>query len=555
MRHDCGKPTASSSDRFAPKIDRRLGVVAEHGDLPCRRHAATALLIIMTVVLSVAFVFVGVPENTAAESHNPIYIDDDSDFKAAISTSGVRSGTGVQGDPYIISDWEIVADMAHGVDIRNTNAHFIVRNVTVTYDTFSPTLNFNGVNLINANNGTIYDCTFTGWLKKGVYTMGSTNLLVIGNSVSIEPSPARDRYGIEVYSSPMVDVKVQENVITSGDYGIKISFTDEAWVEANEISSVTTSGLLLQSSEGDTVWSNTMIGCGIDIWANSVAESNTHDIPTNNTANGDPIYYEKDQTGVTYDGVSAGQLIFANCQDVTVQDMSFADCDVGVLMYYCEAVSLTRVTVTDTLYDGIWASFVEGLEMTECTISGSGRFGLEIWYGVDFTVVGCDIVSNGNSAVMIQYGVRLNLTECNLSGNSGVGHCGVDYRMGDNTTDTQSSITYNTISNNYCGVSLYKCRGVWVHHNNFVDNTMQAGDSEADLNHWDNGTEGNYWSDYSGVDVSPIDGIGDTPYEVDGDTYDNYPLMEIHVIPEFGTVLVPIVFVLALFAVLRRRAP
>lgn len=553
MRHDSNRTAVNPSIRFAPKMDHRLGIATEGGDVRHRRHRTTALLIVMMVAASAALALVSVPRNTAAESHDPIYIDDDSDFEAAISTSGVRSGTGVQGDPYIISDWEIVTDMAHGIDVRNTNAYFVIRNVTVTYDTFSPTLNFNGINLINANNGVVENCTFTGWLKKGVYTMGSTNVLVTGNSVSIESSNAHDRYGIEVYSSPLAVVTVHENIITSGDYGIKVSYTDDVAVKDNQISSVTTSGILLQSSESDTVWNNTMIGCGIDLWTNSVAESNTHDIPTNNTANGDPIYYEKDQTGVAYDGIPAGQLIFANCQGITVQDMSFAECDVGVLMCYCEDVSLTRVTVTDTLYDGIWASYVEGLEMSDCTISGCGRVGLEIWGGSDFTVVGCDIVSNGNSAVMIQYGIRLNLTECNLSGNSGVGRCGVDYRMGDNTTDLQSNITYNTIQDNYCGVSLYNCRGVTVHHNNFVDNTVQAGDNEADLNHWDNGAEGNYWSDYSGVDGNG-DGIGDTPYEVDGNTYDNYPLMEIHVIPEFGAVLVPIVFILAIFALLRRRA-
>ena len=553
MKRDCGNPIESSPERLAPKIDHRLCVATERAGNPSRRLFAPALVIVITIALSAAFVIVSVPANTAAESHNPIYIDDDSDFEAVMSTSGVRSGTGVEGDPYIISDWEIIADMAHGVDIRNTNAYFVVRNVTVTYDTFSSSLNFNGINLMNANNGVIYNCTFTGWLKKGVYTMGSTNLLVINNTVSIESSPAHDRYGIEVYSSPTAVVKVQENTITSGDYGIRVSYTDDIWVEANQVSSVTTSGILLQSSEGDTVWDNAMTGCGINLWANSIAESNTHDIPVNNTANGYPIFYEKDQTGLVYDGVSAGQLILANCQDVTVVDMTFADCDVGVLMYYCEGVSLTRVTVTDTLYNGIWAHEVEGLEMSDCTVSSCGRFGLEIYSGAGFTVVRCDIVSNDNSAVMIQLGVRLNLTECNLSGNSGVGPCGVDYRMLDNTTDVQSNITYNTISDNYCGVSLYKCRGVWVHHNNFVDNTVQAGDSEADLNHWDDGAEGNYWSDYSGVDVSPADGIGDTPYEVDGNTYDNYPLMEAHVIPEFGSVLIPMTFIVAIFAVLRRR--
>ncbi len=40
---------------------------------------------------------------------------------------------------------------------------------------------------------------------------------------------------------------------------------------------------------------------------------------------------------------------------------------------------------------------------------------------------------------------------------------------------------------------------------------------------WDNGREGNFWSDYNGTD-SNHDGIGDTPYTIDILNQDRYPL-------------------------------
>jgi hypothetical protein len=43
-------------------------------------------------------------------------------------------------------------------------------------------------------------------------------------------------------------------------------------------------------------------------------------------------------------------------------------------------------------------------------------------------------------------------------------------------------------------------------------------------NSWDNGGEGNYWSNYTGTDANG-DGVGDTPYVIGDSNIDNSPLM------------------------------
>lgn len=99
-----------------------------------------------------------------------------------------------------------------------------------------------------------------------------------------------------------------------------------------------------------------------------------------------------------------------------------------------------------------------------------------------------------------------------------------------------SSIIGNNIANNYDGISLYYSLNNAIFHNNFIDNTEQVYIfTSSYANIWDDGypSDGNYWCDYSGTDLyngpyqseTRSDGIGDTPYVIDEDNTDRYPLM------------------------------
>lgn len=67
-----------------------------------------------------------------------------------------------------------------------------------------------------------------------------------------------------------------------------------------------------------------------------------------------------------------------------------------------------------------------------------------------------------------------------------------------------------------------------LYHNNFIDNTHQVATDDFynayGTDNFDNSVEGNFWSDYSGTD-SNGDGMGDTPYVIDANRSDRYPLM------------------------------
>jgi len=108
----------------------------------------------------------------------------------------------------------------------------------------------------------------------------------------------------------------------------------------------------------------------------------------------------------------------------------------------------------------------------------------------------------------------------------------------------------NTASNNrWSGISLWNSNSNVIYHNNFVDNIgWQAylpTYPKSYNNTWDDGYPygGNYWSDYTGVDVKRgpnqdfhgSDGIGDTPYIIDANNTDHYPLMNPYGAPPLPT--------------------
>jgi len=104
------------------------------------------------------------------------------------------------------------------------------------------------------------------------------------------------------------------------------------------------------------------------------------------------------------------------------------------------------------------------------------------------------------------------------------------------TASSDILVDANNIQSNAQGLILNNTANVQVFHNNFLDNKLQAQDTNSTQNVWDNGypSGGNFWSDYTGVDncsgpqqnICPSpDGIGDTPYTFNNNQ-DNYPLMQ-----------------------------
>jgi parallel beta-helix repeat protein len=187
-----------------------------------------------------------------------------------------------------------------------------------------------------------------------------------------------------------------------------------------------------------------------------------------------------------------------------------------------------------------------GEDMNTTIIDGSGT-GLVIRSNVSNVEIRGFTIQNGGSSPDggISIGGSVNNTICdNMIRNNGVGitligsnACSIISNLivncswaGIQIMDSNSSIvTGNTIENNSIGVYVTSPSSGFntFYHNNFINNLTEATDFSG-TDKWNNSAEGNYWSDYTGLDNGyggrPAgDGIGDTNLPWHGDLY---PLME-----------------------------
>ena len=123
---------------------------------------------------------------------------------------------------------------------------------------------------------------------------------------------------------------------------------------------------------------------------------------------------------------------------------------------------------------------------------------------------------------------------------------------------SNNSVFGNNITGNSRSMRIYASQNNRVYQNNFINNDFEVfvgGSSVSNV--FDNGDAmGSYWSNYDGTD-SDGDGIGDTPYIIDENNQDNYPLVnpvDISVIPEFPSwIILPLSVVATLVGIFYRN--
>ena len=160
--------------------------------------------------------------------------------------------------------------------------------------------------------------------------------------------------------------------------------------------------------------------------------------------------------------------------------------------------------------------------------------GVVMYHSNNSTVINNSISDTIDSAIVLFGASSDNRIQSNLIANSERG-IEVYYHSNDNL------VVNNQISSTGSGIVFRDTVGNLIYNNNLINNGRQAYD-DGD-NEWSMNGQGNYWSDYSGVDGDG-DGIGDSPYFIATKGVDFYPpVTKLLINPAEVPVLEPVLFV------------
>ena len=261
------------------------------------------------------------------------------------------------------------------------------------------------------------------------------------------------------------------------------------------------------------------------------------------------IYYEnlvvnksvslvgEDRETTIIDGNYTGNAMNVTANNVTIQGFTILTHTwasgppwtsiVGIHLNYTRNCIIANNTITDNSATGIYCKGSSNNTICGNIITKNELAGVLIgWSGSNNNITNNNITANGygleSGGIVISSG-----TNNVVSGN----HIAESFTAGIYIpmVATKNYIIENNITrNNFWGVRIYQT-GNFIYHNNFIDNVEEHIEGGGG-NTWDNGSVGNYWSDYDGADLDG-DGIGDTNVPWEGVDY--YPLMNVFWRPRF----------------------
>jgi len=284
-----------------------------------------------------------------------------------------------------------------------------------------------------------------------------------------------------------------------------------------------------------TFSNNILIGCSL--YAHSASQNTI----TNNTIDGKPIIYLNGATDQILEGAPTGQIILENCLNMKVKNYDLSNIvKVGIQLLCTNSSEISNykgsIRLENSFYNLITRSSCVEIALdsssnntiTRNTVKNSEA--LDYSSGIEFGSSHYNTVTENNITQNDLNCISLRSSNHNLITYNYLTYSAQGLRFVDESSE--NTVYSNNIAyNHHLGIHMNGGHDNLIFQNNFIYSFAGGYDSRYI---WDNGTIGNYWSNYNGTDENK-DGIGDAPYSFSTNSYmglgdiinfDNFPLMK-----------------------------
>jgi parallel beta-helix repeat protein len=321
-----------------------------------------------------------------------------------------------------------------------------------------------GIDMSGRNNVTVKNVTVAGSYY-GILINSSSNICLIGNSIEDYCF-----YGVYINGSSF-GVRISGNTFTINNEEIWVDSSSNCTISGNIVAPSFGDGIIIENSSNNIISANNMSGYYVVKLENSSNNSIDENIITPGDIFYSPLY------GI-YLSDSSNNNISAN--------------DISGVFRKCE----------------VFLSSSTGNRINGNIIDGTDEYGLFLESSSNNVISG-NVINETYSAASqtyppiffppAPYGVVLYASSSNSI-------------VGNNITSISYSLIVAFLSseNRIC-------------YNRFVSDSLPVLSLNS-INTWDDGKRGNYWSNYNGTEKNH-DGIGDTPYVIDSQNSDHFPVM------------------------------
>ncbi|MEA1863907.1 MAG: right-handed parallel beta-helix repeat-containing protein, partial [Euryarchaeota archaeon] len=447
------------------------------------------------------------------------------DRGATIIDGGGRSGDCIRVSGAYVGISGFTIKNAGGYGVYAYVSGLNLSNVTIR-DCGDDAIHFKRGKMLTLRDSILENCD-GGLIYNGDYKSSST-----GNA-TIERNIIRNNTGSGLFiylagsTGKRDEVIITDNVVTNNTgYGVKCNYhnspIDSITMRNNTVRNCTNDGVYIKGATDLSITDLTIENAGNNgLWVNYCGKMVVNPPFSIKEVSGYGIYASgPDFTldNATIRGCGDDAIHFKSGKMLTLRDSVLENSGGGLIYdddYKSSATgnaTIERNIIRNNTGDGLYIKLASGKSVVIndniiINSTGSGSDGIY-----------CDISSGG--LVTIANNIVKN------SGKDGMYLSGAK----------NSTLLNNTvISNNGRGISLYSSHSFLIFHNNLINNSPNAYDSDPASNDWYHPflLEGNYWSDYTGDDDGSGtekhdmagDGIGDTDIPHPGEEYDQYPFV------------------------------